>query len=140
MIVDCYDGIEDQLDCGVLGMTCFETEDEAFCGFAGSSCADDRCEGTTVVNCQDGIEGASIDCKALDPAFTCRDAFGAVSCAVPSGSEECDLLLDTVLCEGDVARACIGGKHFDFDCGAFLGAHCETDGLGTARCVSADWP
>jgi len=130
MLVECSNGIPTRFNCGDLGLTCKETdhgdEIEAEC-VGDTQCQDDFCDGDRYVECSHGFSAMSIDCKWLDPKFECLmkedDGEMEAQCSMPAGMEECES--GDAKCAGSVARVCVIGKWFDFDCATFQKGTCE---------------
>jgi hypothetical protein len=142
MLVECEDGIGFGFDCADFDMKCMHATDEgaeqAICS-TGETCNSDSCDGDTLKGCKSGLVTFAKDCKWFGPDFACVVSGGTVGgeqdaeCALPLAQQACQDD-DPSFCEGDVANVCIGGKWFKFDCGAFLGAKCESQDQ------VPDWP
>lgn len=149
--VRCFDGVEGREDCAASGQVCASWTPssglpEATCVVAGSQCPASHCEGTKWVSCS--ADAAMIketwDCAWYGPDYGC---FGPVVSDAGTSSHGCVAQQPDCAaagegateCQGSVARRCIGGRWWDFDCKTFLSGSCLIDTDGDARCKSPSW-
>jgi hypothetical protein len=120
------------IDCAKRGLVCDGTacRDEPR-----QACTEDVCDGSRVRECNQGT-AVSLDCRVLDPSFTCFSEAGQLRCGESQPDARCPLdqvANQKVWCDGDVAQACVWGRVLSVDCGA-VGASCVGASPFEVRC------
>jgi len=136
-------GLSMRMDCSFYGRVCLpgtytDPEGVAFCAAPGPACDDgtfvDRCEGTRVVTCEDGLQ-AGMDCAALEqtcgmiepPMSDPRPACLYGSCSPSAFDEDCDQATGRI-------TFCGPGGVSTLECATLGYSGCAREGF-EARCV-----
>jgi len=148
--VRCRDGVLRQIeDCAEEGFKCSQGVDSegtpaSGCGEQYTGCEDSVCRSNQLIMCDSGAE-TPVNCRELDTAYSSCQLFESDSgdiefqpfCAVTSASRDCVGI--SGVCDGDVAKVCVGGKTQLVDCKALLTngtcVNSMADGFSDVRCV-----
>lgn len=120
--------------CALTGRTCERIDDStsACTGVTKKTCTlGQRCEGTSVVDCQPNAGGGQVD-RGLDCAAfgagTCVEKGGVAACAPQDDAGACTRTTLDVRCvaDGGAAFGCVGGREIAIDCSKLApGATCD---------------
>jgi len=149
---ECKDGVFTRMSCDELGLHCFANETDSWCAHDDTTeCSKSFCENNRLVSCLFGKPLFGVECGLVEPGFVCMNdaGHGEAECGLHKNDRECTL--GEGECVGNLARLCIGGKWFEFDCALLAGAACKFDEEAAAlepdeepmaflSCVSPDWP
>lgn len=132
----CFLGVALRTDCSAQGLSCFDGSEGT--GWAGCRtdipCTTPRCDGTLLIPCTDGYEGAPTDCSWFDRYMSCvleggnDESPGTAMCGFDDPAEECDDGFGAEVgpyCEGAVAHICVLGAWLEVDCSTFMDSNCE---------------
>lgn len=129
-LVRCLSGIGTERDCSITGQKCVVTEGIAQCAGRGPACSKGRCDGKTLVQCDNGFE-RRVSCADSRGPSSCHEDGGEAACALDS-TPECEPVGFTDSCDGPHLVIC-DGLIQRVDCRQFGFASCDADG-GQARC------
>jgi hypothetical protein len=120
------------IDCAQRGLVC----DGNMCrDEPRRACTEHVCDGTIVRRCSQST-AYSLDCRVIDPSFTCFSDAGQLRCGESQPDARCPLdpiSSQNVWCDGDVAQACVWGRVVSVDCAA-AGASCVGASPFEVRC------
>ena len=131
-------GVLGVTSCEDEGLQCNGSDGNWWCGGSGVACDQNTCEDQLLHVCSSGRESIVIDCGNYDSGLYCWDETKAGGgCGVKFDDRECEP--GASVCDGAVAKYCLGGRWQVFDCPSFLDSTCTLDSQLDPVCRSASW-
>jgi hypothetical protein len=138
VLQSCVNGVLHNHDCAATAEECIPQSglSIAHCRGTGPTCSSPsatnnvlRCDGSTLVTCNDGKE-ARFDCNSL--GMGCYTRYGSSTQACLYGAE-CDPATYTNVCMGSQLKFCDNGKVVTVDCGAAGFSGCDPSNGGSCK-------